>query len=165
MPPSDLPLPSAQLADMFGFTLDDLALNRAGQFSARQRQNLLYRSARIFVCGAALLLMSVIVIATLYQSVPQRSWFVLLALLAILQGVILIILAQLVLRPPVHTATGVIRRGTDMWKPAIIVEGKCVLRTTTRRWKRLPESLPGEYRIYYGPDARLLSMEPEGASV
>lgn len=166
MPPLDPPLSAAQLADLFGFTLDDLALNRLGQFSAQQRQNLIYRSVRIFVCGAALLLMSVIVIATLYQRVPWHSRFVLLALLVILQGVTLTFFARLVLHPPVHTATGAIRRGTDMWKPAIIVEEKCVLRITTRCWKRLQQSFPGKYRVYYGPDARPLSIEPDdGASV
>lgn len=157
----DAPLPAGELAALFGFTLDDLALNRAGHLSARQRQDVLYRNARVFVSGAILALISVIVLAAFYRIVPRRAWFTLLALDTVLLTTLALTLRRFVLRPPIHTTTGTIRRGTDAWTPSIIVHDTLALRISTRRWKRLPESLPGTYRVYYGPDQRVLSLEPE----
>lgn len=160
MSPPTTPLSARELAGMFGYTLDELALNRAGQLSARQRQDMIYRSARVFVSGAVLLLMSVITVICLYRIVPRRGWWALLAATVLLQVTLLLVLVRLVLRPAVHCVTGTIRRGADAWEPAIIVGESLTLRISTRRWKRLPVSLPGVYRVYYGPDARVLSLEP-----
>lgn len=155
-----------ELADMFGFTPDDLALNRAGQFSARQRQQVVYQSVGYLVKGIAFLVLCGVLIASLLPSIHRPWEWIMLAVTILLVAALAIgwgIAAIRVVRPAVHTITGSLSRaGSDM-QPRVQV-GQVALRMSFRRWKRLPPSFPGKYRVYYGPEMTLLSLEPWGES-
>jgi hypothetical protein len=145
------------LAAQFGFTCEELALNRAGEFSARQRQTLFFLSVGYLVRGLALLVL-VIVLAV---AVADRN-AVGIALLILLGGVIAALYARAayqVLFPRIAVLIGPLRRGQDAYHPSIFA-GDTELRISFRRWKRLTGRYPGTYRFYVGPTLILLSLEP-----
>jgi hypothetical protein len=151
-----------RLADMFGFTLDELALNRTGLFSQRQRQQLAYQSIGYLVRGIAVIVLSTLLIVTLASRTRQPWEIALLALtsglLAVLCG-LLLFAAYRVFRPTVQTATGPLQRSGNARDPHVSI-GDRTLRISFRRWKRLPPALPGQYRVYYARGTyNLLSLE------
>ncbi len=158
----DTPLTVDDLARQFGFTPEELALNRAGRFSARQRQTLIFRCVGYLVRGVGLLVLSVALTAYL-TTVIQRMWewalFGLLCALILVIAILLIRAALLtVARPAVHTITGTLHRSGDANHPSILA-GDTSLRVSFRRWKRLAASYPGQYRFYVDPEHSLLSVE------
>lgn len=158
------PVTVAQLSQWFGFALEDLALNRAGKLSPRQRQTLRYDAAGQLIRGCAALVLGIILTATVApaaETLLERT-----LLVAVLAGVLVLALMLAhafvrALRPTVRRVTGPLRRADDPWHPAIVV-GSEPLRISTRRWKRLPAALPGTYCAYVDPSGRLLSLEPFG---
>lgn len=151
-----------ELADLFGFTPDELALNRAGKFSARQRQTVRYTAIGHLVRGVALVIFGA---GALLMFAPQAHTARDRVLAGLLAGLLLVIVALLVVSvrrvwfPAVYTATGSLRRGDDPWHPAVHV-GDTTLRISTRRWRRLASTYPGIYCAYHDPLGRLLSIEP-----
>jgi hypothetical protein len=145
------------LAAQFGFTPDELALNRAGEFSDRQRQTLFFLSVGYLVRGLALIVLVIVLAATVADQ--HTTGTALLGLL--LAGIVLFYLraAYQVLFPRIAVITGPLRRGQDAYHPSIFA-GDTELRVSFRRWKRLKASYPGTYRFYVAPDLILLSLEP-----
>lgn len=157
-----VPLLPETLAGLFGFTLDELALNRDGKLSARQRQNVFYQSWGYLMRGIALVVFGTGLTIILGRTVDSARDRVLIAGIAVLQAVcaaFLILNTYRVLRPTVRTVTGPLRRGDDAWHPAVTVGGETV-RISYRRWRRLQHAYPGTYRAYIDPAGRLLSVEP-----
>jgi hypothetical protein len=151
-----------ELAALFGFTLEELAQNRAGHFSDGQRQTLFFQSGGYLVRGLALIALTVVLAAAVADTIHTRwqiAGFVLLGLL--IMGIIGLWLraAYLVMFPHVEMITGTLSRGSDDWHPSIFA-GTVELRISFRRWKRLKESYPGLYRFYVSPTGVLLSVEP-----
>lgn len=147
---------------MLGFALDELALNRAGLFSARQRQTLFFTSVGYLVRGLVLTVLSVVLAAWLAPDVRtpgQIALFAALCLSVALVSGLLLHAAFQVLRPTVRTATGSLRRSGDPRHPRLQV-GDVELHISFRRWKRLPSEWPGLCRAYYDPAHNLLSAEP-----
>lgn len=167
MPSTTLPAPpallsAADLADRFGFTLDELALNREGQLSARQRQTVFYRSWGYLARGIVLVVLSTGITLTLTRSAETRRDWALIVVLAILGAIaasLLILNGIRTLRPTVQIVSGPLRRGEDAWHPSILV-GDTVVSITTRRWCHLETHFSGIYRAYLDPVGRLLSIEP-----
>jgi hypothetical protein len=149
--------PPNDLAAQFGFTPDELALNRAGEFSARQRQTLFFLSVGYLVRGLALIVLVIVLAAAVADR--HTAGTALLGLL--LAGIVLLYLRATyqVLSPRVTVITGSLRRGQDARHPSIFA-GDAELRVSFRRWKRLRASYPGTYRFYVAPDLILLSLEP-----
>jgi hypothetical protein len=145
------------LAAQFGFTPDELALNRAGEFSARQRQTLFFLSVGYLVRGLALIVLVIVLAAAVADR--HTTGTALLGLL--LAGIVLLYVraAYQVFSPRVTVITGPLRRGQDARHPSIFA-GDTELRVSFRRWKRLKASYPGTYRFYVAPDLILLSLEP-----
>ncbi len=154
---NDVQPTSEELAAQFGFTREELALNRAGEFSARQRQTLFFLSAGYLVRGLALIVL-VIVLAVAVADRHTAGWVLIGLLLA---GIVLLYLraAYQVLFPRVSVIFGPLRRGQDARHPSIFA-GDTELRVSFRRWKRLKASYPGMYRFYVAPALILLSLEP-----
>jgi hypothetical protein len=162
-PPPVQPPTAADLARLFGFSLDELALNRTGDLSARQRQTLVFRSIGYLVRGIALIVLSVVLAAYL-TTLLHRAWqWVLFGVLCALIAWIAALLARaaylILAHPTIHTVMGGLRRAGDANHPRILA-GDTELRVSFRRWKRLAEAYPGHYRFYVGPDQSLLSVEP-----
>jgi len=152
-----------ELAALFGFTPHELALNRIGYLSQRQRQRLFYRSVGYLVNGLGVVLLNAILLAAVAPR-AQRPWqrivlsalWVSLALFAAL----VVVSAWRVFSPDVKSATGPIQRGGTPRKPRVRV-GAVELRISFRRWKRLAPSYPGRFTVYYaGFVGDLLSLEP-----
>lgn len=147
---------------MFGFTPEELALNRAGQFSTRQRQQLAYQSIGYLVRGIAVMVLSVLLTVTLAARARQPWEIAAVALTgALLVGLcgMLLFAAYRVFKPTIKTVSGPYRRGDSPRDPQVII-GDQALRVPFRRWKRLPPTLPGIYRAYYARGVyNLLSLE------
>jgi hypothetical protein len=145
------------LAAQFGFTCEELALNRAGEFSARQRQTLFFLCVGYLVRGLALIVLVIVLVAAVGDQ--HTTGLVLLGLL--FAGIVLLYLraAYQVLFPRITVITGSLRRGQDARHPSIFA-GNTELRVSFRRWKRLKESYPGTYQFYVAPALILLSLEP-----
>lgn len=156
------PLEAADLGRCFGFTPEEVTLNRAGRVSDRQRQAIVFHGVGYVVRGAALLVL-IVTLAAAVAPTLRTAWhvalFAALCLLGLLIAGLLFRAAALIVRSPVRAVTGSPVRSGDARHPAITVGG-VTLRISFRRWKRLPAALPGTYRAYYGPDTRLLSLEP-----
>jgi hypothetical protein len=164
MSPDQPALPTTTLAAQFGFSLDELAQNRAGTLSARQQQDVFYRSWGYLARGVVLLVVGIGVALWLAPSAEGTFHYALLAGVALLLGInAAIFLADLyrVVRPTVHGVTGPLRRGDDAWRPSVFVGGT-ELFVNSRRWRRLEARYPGVYRAYYTPASHLLSIEPIG---
>lgn len=149
-----------ELCALFGFTPDELALNRSGRLSARQRQTVRFRAIGLLVRGLAFVILTVILLASQAAQLRtgwQRALAIAVAALAIavwLAGV------WVVLRPDVRRVAGPCRRNGTPRHPLVNVGGE-KLAVSYRRWKRLPPALPGTYVAYYStPDHALLSIEP-----
>ncbi len=158
----EIPLDAAELAEHFGFTPDELALNRAGTLSARQRQAVFYRSWGYLARGVVLIVVSGGIAAWLAPSAGSTFDYVLLAgivLLLVINAAILLADLYRVLRPTVHSVSGPLRRGDKAFRPSVFV-GTSELWITSRRWRRMEPRYPGTYRAYYGPAGHLLSVEP-----
>lgn len=156
-PPPD----QIDLARTFGFTPEELALNRAGRLSARQRQMVLYHSTGYLVRGVAALVLGVVLLAALVAGVERPwEWALFGAAVILLAGFALglVIAAVRVARPAMQSATGPLTRAGTASRPAVQV-GALALRVSYRRWKRLPPTLPGHYRVYYSTGRELLSVE------
>jgi ABC-type proline/glycine betaine transport system permease subunit len=111
-----------ELAALFGFSLDELALNRAGQFSDRQRQTLFFMSVGYLVRGLALVVLTVVLAAAVAETIHTRwqiTGFALLSLLIVGMVGLWLRAAYLVRFPHVETITGTLRRGSDDWHPSI----------------------------------------------
>lgn len=157
-----LTLSASELAEHLGFALDELALNRQGMLSARQRQTLRYDAIGHLLRGSGTLVLGAILLATVGPRAHTSAAFALLVLAA---GA-LVSVAGLwayacwrVWHPAVRTIRGPLRRGTDPWHPAVIV-GEEALRISPRRWRRLPAQPGGTYCAYVDPSGRLLSIAP-----
>lgn len=151
-----------QLAALLGFTGDELALNRMGKFSDRQRQTLFFMSVGYLARGLVLIMSTIImaaVVADTVHTTVQRAGLVLLGLLIIGISGLWLHTARQIVFPHVETVIGPLRRGHDAWHPSIWA-GNTELRISYRRWKRLKESYPGLYRFYVAPSLILLSVEP-----
>jgi hypothetical protein len=145
------------LGAQFGFTPEELALNRAGEFSARQRQTLFFLSVGYLVRGLALIVLIIVLVAAVADH--HTIGGMLLGLL--FAGIVLLYLraAYQVMFPRITVITGSLRRGSDARHPTIFA-ADTALRISFRRWKRLKASYPGTYRFYVAPDLILLSLEP-----
>lgn len=153
-------LPS--LGDLFGFEPGEAALNRAGQLSPRQRQQVIYRSVGYIVRGLAVCLLNGILAAAVSPTIDrpwQRAAFVILCAFVALLGLDLLSAAYRCLFPRVHAVAGPLVRAGNLNKPCIRV-GSRDLAVNARRWKRLPPDLPGQYRAYWTTGRLLLSLEP-----
>lgn len=152
----------AELGRSFGFTPEELALNRAGRVSDRQRQTIIFRCVGYVVRGVALVVLIVTLAAAVAPTLHtewQTALFAALCLLGLLIAGLLFRAAVVIRRSPVHIATGSLSRSGDARHPAVTVGG-VTLRISFRRWKRLPAAYPGTFRAYYGPELNLLSLEP-----
>jgi hypothetical protein len=153
-----------ELINLFGFTPEELALNRSGRLSVRQRQQLFYQSLGHLIRGIAVIVLDLVLMASLAGEADLRweRWMLTgtgLALLA--TGLLLASASAQVLMPRVRHVSGVVQRSGDADRPRILAKD-VELRLSFRRWKRLPPALPGTYRVFYGPGPNLLSLEPEG---
>ncbi len=146
----------------FGFTPEELALNRAGRLSDRQRQTVVFRSVGYLIRGLALVALAVVLAAAVAPTIHtpgQIGLFAALCVLVLIIAGLLVRAAFVVAHPAVQAASGPLVRSGDARHPAITVGG-VTLRTSYRRWKRLPAAFPGSYRAYYyGPELTLLSLE------
>lgn len=154
------PLSANQLAVLFGFTLDELAQNRAGTFSQRQRQQLAYQSVGYLLRGMGFLLLSLILAISLYGRIEYRwqiAAFAAVCLLLLTISGYLLFATYRVFSPSVQRIDGKLSKTGS----AQVLIGERMLRISYRRWKRLPASFPGEYRVYYARTVyNLLSIEP-----
>lgn len=152
-----------ELAALLGFTPEELACNRAGQFSERQHQTLFFLSVGYLVRGLALTVLNIVLTVAVIDTIHKTWQIAGFVLLCLLVGGIIILLFRAAYQigfPQVETITGTLRRGDDAWHPTIFA-GDVELRVSFRRWKRLKESYPGQYRFYVAPSLILLSVEPE----
>ena len=160
---SSTPLTAADLARLFGFTPDELALNRAGHFSTRQRQTLIFRYVGYLVRGVGLVILTIVLAATVTVFIHHPwGWALfglLCALIMLLAGLWVRAVTLIIVRPTIRTVIGELRRAGDANQPFILA-GDTHLRVSFRRWKRLAEAYPGQYRFYIGPEHTLLSVEP-----
>lgn len=158
------PLTVEQLAVLFGFTPGELALNRAGRFSERQRQQLAYQSVGYLLRGIGFLVLSVILTASLYEPDMERGQaaaFITVGLLLLMISGYLLFAAYRVFSPTVQSREGKLIRSGSARQPAVLIADR-PLRISYRRWKRLPPSFPGAYRVYYARSVdTLLSVEPK----
>ncbi len=158
-----LPLTTEQLATLFGFTLDELALNRAGEFSTRQRQQLVYQSIGYLLRGVGFLILSLILAITVYRQLDyswQYAVFAAICLLLLILSGYLFFATYRVFSPTVQISEGKLIRAGSARQPAILIADR-TLRISYRRWKRLPPSFPGTYRVYYARAVlNVLSIEP-----
>ncbi|MBN2306013.1 MAG: hypothetical protein JXQ72_16140 [Anaerolineae bacterium] len=156
------------LPDLFGFTPEELALNRAGRFSTRQRQQVRYHSVGYLVRGAAFLVLCMILAVTLIPLLHRAGeWIAFVGVCLTVIGLIVWwgIAAARIARPVVRTITGPLTRAGSANRPVVRV-GDLDLRISYRRWKRLPPVLAdlsptGRYRVYYCAESTLLSLEPD----
>jgi hypothetical protein len=152
-----------QLADLFGFSEDELTLNRAGAFSDRQRQQLVYQSIGYLVRGLAFIILDILLAITLYARLDrawQQALFAALIVLLLDATALILRAAVKVCFPTVRSATGPLSRAGSANQPCIRT-GALELRISYRRWRRLPPTLPGTYRVYYANAVNtLLSLEP-----
>ncbi|MBN1202469.1 MAG: hypothetical protein JXJ20_11480 [Anaerolineae bacterium] len=156
------PPDSGDLAAWFGFTPDELALNRAGQLSDRQRQRVFFLSIGYLVRGLAMLILTLILAIYLAPGADQDHEVVLLAVivgLLVLLTVFMFFAACRVFRPAVETVTGSLARCGKETCPCVCV-GDRELTISFRRWKRLKPTYPGQFRAYYCFGNMLLSIEP-----
>lgn len=151
-----------ELARAFGFTLDELARNRRGKLSLRQRQQVVFQSIGYIVRGVAFLVLGGVLAAALVPTLNRRwEWAAFVGMCAVLVGLAayLAFAAVRIARPVVRTATGPLVRAGSANRPRVRV-GSLDLRVPFRRWKRLPLILPGRYRAYYARGVyNLLSIE------
>ncbi|NDJ77561.1 MAG: hypothetical protein GYB65_15020 [Chloroflexi bacterium] len=150
-----------QLAALFGFAPEDVALNRQGCFSLRQRQDLLYRNLGVVVRSVSVLLLGIILAVTLRTRADPAEWWV-LVLLVSFGGLLLIITGWRALFPTVQVAVGPVVRAGNSADPHVQV-GEHEFRIARRRWQRLPPALPGSYWVHH-TSHRLLSIEPQPVS-
>jgi len=171
------PQPSVDaLADLFGFSLRELELNRAGRLSIRQRRKFRLPGAGCFV---AWLFVTSLWLAAVYWGF-SNSQSINLGLPASVKSQTMALCASLYLAPGVlvsmvdiyrllfprlRTSVGPMwlynRRGTAYLK----VGGKTDIRIHGEKLREKdidPESFPGFYRLYYAND-ELLSIEPLGS--
>lgn len=156
------PLPVTALSELFGFSPEALEANRAGRLTDEQRQDLFYHSVGYLVRGLVMLVLSLTLIASVtpLARTPLNQTLLAIACVALLAlGGSWLIAAYRVVRPQVQAVSGAVQQAGDPAHPALAV-GTVILRVPYRRWKRLPVTLPGEYRAYYGPTRSLLSIEP-----
>ncbi len=153
---------TAALAELFGFTVQEAARNRAGQLSPRQRQQCIFASIGYIVRGLAVIVL-VVVLATALPASVDPGWRIALYGMAGIMALLLIYGGTRAIWPPVAQVAGTLRRTGDDWHPQLQI-GDIRLRITYRRWKHLPDTLPGPYRVYYTSTThQLLSIEPEGS--
>lgn len=151
-------LPVTALAALFGFEPDEVALNRAGRLSLRQRQDARYRDMSGVVRGTAGVVLTSILAASLHAQLSPAAQAALVAGIAALAA-LAIRAGYRMLYPGVARATGTLSRAGNARYPAIAIDGWMV-RVSYRRWKRLPDT-PGRYVVYYTRTTRrLLSIEP-----
>ncbi|MBN1680442.1 MAG: hypothetical protein JW966_09115 [Anaerolineae bacterium] len=151
------------LGAIFGFAPDELAFNRAGRVSARQRQALRYRGIGFLVKGAAACVLNVILAAALAPGITypwQRTLYGVLWALIALFALAVIGGTLLVVHPVVRHVTTTIKRSPSAARPCLIA-GKLELRISGAAWRRMPPSYSGQFRVYYARFAGwLLSLEP-----
>lgn len=157
-------IPAMQdLAAIFGFTPHELALNRIGLLSARQRQRLFYRSIGYLVNGLGVVCLNAILLSAVASRITrpwQRAILGFLWASLALFAVLVIVATWRVLSPSVKSVTGPIQRGGTPRKPRIQV-GDLELRISFKRWKRLETAYPGCFTVYYASFVGdLLSLEP-----
>jgi hypothetical protein len=75
-----------ELAALFGFTLEELALNRAGRLSDHQRQTLFFLSVGYLVRGLVLVVLNVILAATVADTVHTTGHMVAFVVLCLLMA-------------------------------------------------------------------------------
>lgn len=150
------------LAALFDFTPHELALNRVGHLSRRQRQRLFYRSVGYLVNGLGVVLLNAILLSAVAPRVQrpwQRTMLGVLWMSLALFAVLVIVSALRVFSPQVKRITGTLQRGGTPRKPRVRV-GNVELRISYRRWKRLERTYPGSFTVYYaGFVGDLLSLE------
>jgi len=148
--------------EVLGFTPDELALNRQGQMSARQRQTLWYHQVGYLVRGVAMMILNLILISYLMPRLEQAMHKALLGVIVVL---VMIIAGYLIIgfyrtwSPVVHTVTGPLTIGGSEQSPRLHI-GSLSLRISRRAWRRLEGTYPGPFRVYYSPAGDLLSLEP-----
>lgn len=151
------------LALWLGFSPEELALNRAGRLSDRQRQTVRFQGIRLVVVGAALILLNVLLAAAVAPTVPpseKPALGVLVLLIAVLVFMVGRASAE-VLLPHVHTVTGPLCTAGSARSPRLRA-GNHLLVISYRRWQRWQKlDAPGRqmYRTYY-VGRTLLSVEP-----
>lgn len=149
------------LARWFGFTPDELALNRAGCLSTRQRQNVLFQGVRVIVLGVVLIVLNVMLAAAVApgaRSGPQQAAFG--ALIVLIAAIIVLVLraAGEVLFPRVRCVCGPLSPAGSARQP-LLRAGDRLLAISYRRWRRLGVFGDRPYRAYYA-GRTLLSVEP-----
>jgi len=149
------------LARWFGFTPDELALNRAGRLSPRQRQTVFFQGVRVIILGVTLIVLSVMLAAAVAPGVrtgPQRVAFGVLLLLVAALGVLVLRAAGEVLYPRVRCVCGPLAPAGSPRQP-LLRAGDRLLAISYKRWRRLGIFGDQPYRTYYA-GRTLLSVEP-----
>ncbi|HEX3050095.1 MAG TPA: hypothetical protein VHP83_05525 [Aggregatilineaceae bacterium] len=150
------------MQDKLGFTSDELALNRAGRLSSRQRQQLFFQSIGYLVRGAGMLVLTIILAFYLVPRINESWEKIAFGVVWLLMGVstgLMIFAAVQVACPSVRSVTGSLERAGTLKDPRVRI-GTHEMRISRRRWKHLAASYPGTYRAYYVRFAgNLLSVE------
>ncbi|NDJ77562.1 MAG: toll/interleukin-1 receptor domain-containing protein [Chloroflexi bacterium] len=154
--------PSAsQLATLFGFTLEELELNRSGKLSSRQRS--IYRQdARLSFIAALVLGLPALGALVAVVQTGLHCLRVSLGVLSLLLGWLAITLFFATIQylfGRINWAEGELRRSAEWTRPWIEV-GNERIDIPLNIWQRLPTSYPGEFRAYFDPMEDLLSIEP-----
>lgn len=163
MPPPSHPLPTVtELMRAHGFTEDDLALNRAGRLSTRQRRALSLRALRRIALGVAL----IGVAALLHQTPDSLAARVICGLgaLGLWAVAAQLIVATWTARPVNALAGPLFIEGGRVYHPVCYrVEGRSLVLPGRIRRREAHRSIgPGQqYRVYLLPSVDLLvSLEP-----
>ncbi len=150
------------MQDRLGFTSDELVLNRAGQLSSRQRQQLFFQSIGYLVRGAVMLALNSILACYLVPRIDETWEKLAVGAVWLLMGVstgLMIFAAVQVAYPSVRSVTGSLEQAGTLKDPRVRI-GTREMRISRRRWKHLAASYPGTYRAYYVRFAgNLLSVE------
>ena len=156
------------LAQWFGFSAEELALNRAGYLSARQRQNVTFQGIGIILMGGTLILLDTLLAARVAPSArtqPERLALYVLVLLIVFLGIVISRGAADILVPRVRYVTGPLGAAGSARSPRLRAESH-LLMISYRRWQRWQTLAAPERQIYrtYYVGITLLSVEPWNGS-
>ncbi|WP_162909923.1 hypothetical protein [Aggregatilinea lenta] len=156
------------LTRWFGFSLEELALNRVGRLSARQRQNVRFQGLCIIVVGGVLVLLDMLLTVTVAPTAKTMAENLALDALVLLNAVIVVIIglaAVEILLPRVHTFTGPLCLAGTPRSPRLRAGDRLLVIPYRRwqRWQRLNAPDRQLYRTYY-VGRTLLSIEPWNGS-
>jgi hypothetical protein len=161
-----------ELGSIWGFTREELVLNRAGRVSTKQRFHLFLNG--LWLLGFGLLAIAGAFIMTyfvlfgsndslsinhLWQRIILILFAIFMDLFLLLFGVAASSIAYKSLSPKIETAIGPLTYSGTNKSPYLVVGDKA-LSVSAKRWNKMRASYPGQFCMYYIPENHLLSIEP-----